>query len=185
MNQRWVLRTMVIAAVGLLGLGRAVAADNGLTVTDGVKVSLEYTFSIPDKSVVDSNVGQAPITFIQGAHEIVPGLEKALDGMKVGQKRRIEVSATDAYGPYNNKLRQTIEPDKLPKEVKVGDILQASDGRLVKVLEVTEKKIVLDLNHPLAGKALTFDVNILKIEPGDAGSSADSLTPFPPRFVTP
>ena len=143
MNQRWVLRTMVIAAVGLLGLGRAVAADNGLTVTDGVKVSLEYTLSIPDKSVVDSNV----------------------------------VSATDAYGPYNNKLRQTIEPDKLPKEVKVGDILQASDGRLVKVLEVTEKKIVLDLNHPLAGKALTFDVNILKIEPGDAGSSAESKTP--------
>ena len=114
---------------------------------------------------------------MQGAHEIVPGLEKALDGMKAGQKRRIDVSAQDAYGPYNNKLRQSIDKDKLPKDVKVGDILQASDNRLVKVLEVNDKKVLIDLNHPLAGKTLTFDVNILKVEKGDAADVPEKKNP--------
>ena len=154
-----------------------VYAQSDLAIADGMKVSLEYTLTLPDKSVADSNVGQAPITFMQGAHEIVPGLEKALDGMKAGQKRRIDVVAQDAYGPYNNKLRQTVDKDKLPKDVKVGDILQAADNRLVKVLEVNEKKVLIDLNHPLAGKTLTFDVNILKVEKGDASDAPESKTP--------
>ncbi len=152
-------------------------AQSDVAIADGTKVSLEYTLTLPDKSVADSNVGQAPITFLQGAHEIVPGLEKALDGMKAGQKRRIDVAAQDAYGPYNNKLRQTVDKEKLPKDVKVGDILQAADNRLVKVLEVNEKKVLIDLNHPLAGKTLTFDVNILNVEKGDASDAPESKTP--------
>lgn len=167
----------MMIAFGCQAFGEGVYAQNDLAITDGTKVSLEYILTLPDKSVADSNVGQAPITFVQGAHEIVPGLEKALDGMKAGQKRRIDVAAQDAYGPYNNKLRQTVEKEKLPKDVKVGDILQAADSRLVKVLEVDEKKVVIDLNHPLAGKTLTFDVNILKVEKGDAPDIPESKTP--------
>jgi FKBP-type peptidyl-prolyl cis-trans isomerase SlyD len=162
--------TSLVTILALLIMSETSSAENGATVTDGAKVSLEYTLTLPDKTVADSNVGQAPITFIQGAHEIVPGLEKALEGMKAGQKKRVEVAAVDAYGPYNNKLRQTVEKDKLPKDIKAGDILQASDGRLVKVLEIAEKNVVLDLNHPLAGKALTFDVNILNVEQAEASS---------------
>lgn len=173
---RNLLLSMMVAA-GCLGAGESAFAQGELVIADGMKVSLEYTLTLPDKSVADSNVGQEPITFVQGAHEIVPGLEKALDGMKAGQKRRIEVTAQDAYGPYNNKLRQSIEKEKLPKDVKVGDILQASDNRLVKVLEVNEKKVLIDLNHPLAGKALTFDVNILKVEKGDAADAPEKKTP--------
>ena len=154
-----------------------VHAQSDVAIADGMKVSLEYTLTLPDKSVADSNVGQAPITFLQGAHEIVPGLEKALDGMKAGQKRRIDVAAQDAYGPYNNKLRQSVDKDKLPKDVKVGDILQAADNRLVKVLEVNEKKVLIDLNHPLAGKTLTFDVNIIKVEKGNTSDVPESKTP--------
>ncbi|WHZ15669.1 MAG: FKBP-type peptidyl-prolyl cis-trans isomerase SlyD [Nitrospira sp.] len=167
----------MVVAVACQVFGEEAYAQSELAIADGMKVSLEYILTLPDKSVADSNVGQAPITFVQGAHEIVPGLEKALDGMKAGQKRRIDVAAQDAYGPYNNKLRQTVEKDKLPKDVKVGDILQAADGRLVKVLEVNDKKVVIDLNHPLAGKALTFDVNILKVERGDASDAPESKTP--------
>lgn len=167
----------VMAAAGCVAFGEGAFAQGDLVIADGMKVSLEYTLTLPDKSVADSNVGQEPITFVQGAHEIVPGLEKALDGMKAGQKRRIDVAAQDAYGPYNNKLRQSIEKEKLPKDVKVGDILQASDNRLVKVLEVNDKKVLIDLNHPLAGKMLTFDVNILKVEKGDAAAAPDKKTP--------
>jgi FKBP-type peptidyl-prolyl cis-trans isomerase SlyD len=163
--------------LALLPVSQALSAEHDMAVSDGAKVSLEYTLTLPDKTVADSNVGQAPITFIQGAHEIVPGLEKALEGMKAGQTKRVEVAAVDAYGPYNNKLRQTVEKDKLPKDIKVGDILQASDGRLVKVFEVNEKNAVLDLNHPLAGKALTFDVNVLKVEPGDSASRSEGKKP--------
>ena len=61
--------------------------------------------------------------------------------------------------------------------MKVGDILQAADNRLVKVLEVNEKKVLIDLNHPLAGKTLTFDVNIIKVEKGDAPEAPESKTP--------
>lgn len=173
---RNLLLRMIVAA-GCLTFGEGAFAQSDLAIADGMKVSLEYTLTLPDKSVADSNVGQEPITFVQGAHEIVPGLEKALDGMKAGQKRRIEVTAQDAYGPYNNKLRQSIDKDKLPKDVKVGDILQAADNRLVKVLEVNEKKVLIDLNHPLAGKTLTFDVNILKVEKGDATDAPEKKTP--------
>ena len=161
---------------GYLG-GDSAFAQGELAIADGMKVSLEYTLTLPDKTVADSNVGQAPITFLQGAHEIVPGLEKALDGMKAGQKRRIDVAAPDAYGPYNNKLRQSVDKDKLPKDVKVGDILQAADNRLVKVLEVNEKKVLIDLNHPLAGKTLTFDVTILSVEKGDGSDVSESKSP--------
>lgn len=163
--------------VGVSAFGEGAFAQNELAIADGMKVSLEYILTLPDKSVADSNVGQEPITFVQGAHEIVPGLEKSLDGMKAGQKRRIEVQAQDAYGPYNNKLKQSVDKDKLPKDVKVGDILQASDNRLVKVLEVNDKKVLIDLNHPLAGKTLTFDVTILKVEKGDAADATEKKAP--------
>ena len=177
MKQQWSRGVGAMIVLGLLGVSQVGHAQSDLVIADGVKVSLEYTLTLPDKSVADSNVGQAPITFIQGAHEIVPGLEKALEGMKAGQKKRVEVAAVDAYGPFNNKLRQTVDKDKLPKDIKAGDILQASDGRLVKVLTVNDKNVVLDLNHPLAGKALTFDVNIIRVEQGDAGAPAESKTP--------
>ncbi|GMV49943.1 MAG: hypothetical protein NBKEAIPA_02334 [Nitrospirae bacterium] len=173
---RNLLMAMMAAIVCQL-MGQGAYAESDLAIADGMKVSLEYTLTLPDKTVADSNVGQAPITFVQGAHEIVPGLEKALEGMKPGQKKRIDVAAQDAYGPYNNKLRQSVEKDKLPKDVKAGDILQAADGRLVKVLETDEKKALIDLNHPLAGKTLTFDVNIVKVEKGDPPAAKEPQTP--------
>lgn len=147
-----------------------------LAVADGLKVTLEYTLSLSDQSVVDSNVGQAPFTFTQGAHEIVPGLEKSLVGMKAGEKKRVEVPAPEGYGPYDKKARTTVELARLPQNLKVGDVLQGSDGRLVKVLELNEKTAVLDLNHPLAGKNLTFDVTVVNVE-----KPADDASAKPPK----
>lgn len=157
---------------GLLGVGSLVHAEGDLTVGEGLRITLEYTLTLSDQNVVDSNVGQDPFTFTQGAHEIVPGLEKSLVGMKAGEKKRVEVPAAEGYGPYDKKARTTVEITRLPQNLKVGDVLKGSDDRLVKVLEVNEKSAVLDLNHPLAGKNLTFDVTILKVEkPRPDGSS--------------
>lgn len=168
--QEWVC--LLASLMGLLGVGSLVYAESDLTVGEGLKITLEYTLTLSDQKVVDSNVGQDPFTFTQGAHEIVPGLEKSLVGMKAGEKKRVEVPAAEGYGPYDKKARTTVEITRLPLNLKVGDVLKGSDDRLVKVLEVNEKSAVLDLNHPLAGKNLTFDVTILKVEkPRPDGSS--------------
>lgn len=157
---------LVSAALVIAGnlLWTPVQAENSLPVADGLKVTIEYTLKLSDNSVADSNVGQAPFSYIQGAHEIVPGLENALVGMKAGQQKRIDVPAMEGYGAYNPKARQSVEKNKVPSDVKAGSILRSSDGRMVKVLEVTDKTVVLDLNHPLAGKNLVFEVKILNVE---------------------
>ncbi len=157
---------LVLAALVVAGSlpWTPVRAENGLQVADGLKVSIEYTLKLPDNSVADSNVGQAPFAYTQGAHEIVLGLENALVGMTVGQQKRIEVPATEGYGAYNPKLRQSVEKSKVPPDVKAGSLLRSSDGRMVKVLEVTDKTVLLDLNHSLAGKNLIFEVKILNVE---------------------
>jgi FKBP-type peptidyl-prolyl cis-trans isomerase SlyD len=178
MRFRWLAMMAIGSCFGMVVMQAPIASGQSrgqLAVADGLQVTLEYTLSLPDQSVVDSNVGQAPFTFTQGAHEIVPGLEKSLVGMKAGDKKRVEVSAPEGYGPYDKKARTTVELSRLPQNLKVGDVLQGSDGRLVKVLELNEKTAVLDLNHPLAGKNLTFDVTVLNVE----APASDSPSPSP------
>ncbi|MEW6247568.1 MAG: FKBP-type peptidyl-prolyl cis-trans isomerase [Nitrospirota bacterium] len=157
----------LVGVVGLLGVlpwGSCARAKDGLTVADGLVVTLEYTLTLPDQTVVDSNVGKDPLTFTQGAHQIVTGLEKALVGMKAGQSKRVEVSAVEGFGAYSMRARMEVEKSHVPADVKPGMWLQSADGRPVKVLEVKEETVVLDLNHPLAGKNLIFDVTVLKVE---------------------
>lgn len=166
---------VVAGVVGLL-IG-TVRAESDLQVADGTKVTIEYTLTLPDKTVADSNVGQAPFSYIQGAHQIVPGLEKALVGMTTGQKKRVEVPADQAYGAYDKNARLTVDKKKVPPEVKVGTLLRASDGRTVKVLEVSENEVVLDLNHPLAGKDLVLDIKVLKVEKHVPDSPAEKKRP--------
>ncbi len=146
--------------------------------TNGKQVSLEYTLTLEDKSKVDSNVGKDPLVVTLGDHQIIPGLEKQIVGMKVGDNKQIEVSPEEGYGPVDPQRRQEVEKTKVPEDArKVGAKLtgQAPDGRPVfaQVTEVKENTLVLDLNHPLAGKKLFFDVKMLKVE--DAPKKAEKL----------
>ena len=141
-------------------------------------MSLEYTLTLEDKSKVDSNVGKDPLVVTLGDHQIIPGLEKQIVGMKVGDNKQIEVSPEEGYGPVDPQRRQEVEKTKVPEDArKVGAKLtgQAPDGRPVfaQVTEVKENTLVLDLNHPLAGKKLFFDVKMLKVE--DAPKKAEKL----------
>jgi len=140
-----------------------------LTVSDGKSISMEYTLTLENKEVLDTNVGGEPLTFTQGSHQIIPGLETALDGMKPGESKQVKIAPEQGYGEINPQAIQEVPIDQIPPDArKVGVQLQGKDGqgRMVHptVTEVKEQVVVLDFNHPLAGKTLYFDVKILDVE---------------------
>jgi len=140
-----------------------------ITVSDGNTISMEYSLTLEDKKVLDTNVGGEPMNFTQGSHQIIPGLETALKGMKVGESKQVTVDPEQGYGPINPQAVQEVPIDQIPPDArKVGVRLQGKDdqGRMVHPLitEVKEQVVMLDFNHPLAGKKLFFDVKILDIK---------------------
>ena len=146
-------------------------SDNNMIVSPGNAVSLEYTLTLDDQSVLESNVGKEPLTYTQGAHEIVPGLETALEGMKKGERKHIAVAPADGYGPIDPQAIREVKKELIPAAAqKVGAQLQgqAADGSTAFpiVKEIKEGTVVLDFNHPLAGKTLHFDVTVLTITTG-------------------
>jgi len=146
----------------------AATQDAEATVSNGKEVSIEYTLRLDDQEVVESNAGGEPLVFVYGAGQIIPGLESALAGMRSGESRKVTVKPADAYGEARKEA--IIELDKLlipaDKELTVGSYLPIDAGGQtvnVKVVEIRENTVVLDGNHPLAGKTLHFDVSILDV----------------------
>lgn len=151
------------------------SADNGkedkkdMTISEGKTVSIEYTLTLEDKAVIDSNVGGKPLTYIQGKRQIIPGLEKELVGLKVGDSKDVTVTPEEGYGPILDDAFVEVRKDQLPEEAwKVGAQVQGQtpQGQVVRgrVLKINEDKATIDFNHPLAGKTLFFAVKILDIE---------------------
>ena len=196
----------VLTATGLLwalaapGWAEEKAAA-GMVIADGKQISLEFTLSLDDKTQVQSNIGQEPMVYVHGSQQIIPGLEKQLTGLKVGDTKHVEISAEDGYGPVDPARTQEVEKDKIPEEArKVGSKLtgRGPQGQpmYAEVKEVKDKTLVLDLNHPLAGKKLIFDVKVLKVEnapppgkkvempgatPGAAGAKPGAAPAAPPE----
>jgi len=143
-----------------------------MIVEKGKEISIEYTLRVEDDVMVDSNVDADPLIFIQGAQQMVPGLEDALEGMAIGETRECSVSAEKGFGERSETAFQEVEKRLVPEAAwKVGTHLQASDAdgdiMNVCVVEVKDETVVMDLNHPLAGKTLHFNVKVLDIkEPG-------------------
>jgi FKBP-type peptidyl-prolyl cis-trans isomerase SlyD len=147
--------------------------EGAIAVSDGKQVSLEYTLTLEDKSKIDSNVGKEPLVYTQGAHEIIPGLEKRVAGLKVGESKRIEVPPAEGYGAVDPARKQEVEKNRIPEDArKVGAKLtgQGPQGQPIfaQVTEVKDTTVVLDMNHPLAGKKLIFDIKVLKVEDAPA-----------------
>lgn len=157
--------------------GPAVAADP-TAVADGTDVSIEYTLKITgEDAVVDSNVGKEPLTYGHGKQQIVPGLEQAMTGLKVGDTKHVAIKAADAYGAYDDSRKVTVERSQVPADAKAGTTLVTGEGMPVKLVEVTDDKAVIDLNHPLAGKDLEFDVKVVKIAAAAAPEAAPAAAP--------
>lgn len=138
-------------------------------IKDGASVSIEYTLKLDDGSVADSNVGQEPLAYEQGKRQILPALEDELVGLAVGDQKNVTLSPEQGYGPVNPEAYQEVPLEVIPEDAReVGTQLVSTDGagnrRVVRVHEVREEAVVLDLNHPLAGQTLHFDIRVIGIE---------------------
>lgn len=137
------------------------------TVSKGKVISLEYTLKLEDNQVVDTNVGKDPLTYTQGANQIVPGVESAVEGMTVGQAKHVVVTPSDGYGDRNPDAFHEVPKEKVPKDIRVGMQLHGKDtaGRDVRpiVTEIKDDTVLLDFNHPLVGKTLIFDLKVVNI----------------------
>jgi len=143
--------------------------EETVVIENGSAVTIEYTLKLDDGTTVDSNVGGDPLTFTQGTGVILPALEEAILGAKVGDTKEVQLTAEQGYGAVNPDAFQEVPLEKLPEDARTaGTMLMAGapDGREhpVRVHEVKEETIILDFNHPLAGQALNFDIKILAVE---------------------
>lgn len=140
-------------------------------IQDGVAVAIEYVLTV-DGSVVDSSEGRGPLRYTQGRDEIIPGLERQLSGLHVGDRKDVTVAPEDGYGPVEQAAYVAVSKDQLQKDVtpELGMVLRGmgQDGRAfsARIREIGEENVTLDLNHPLAGKTLQFAVKIVEIAPG-------------------
>jgi FKBP-type peptidyl-prolyl cis-trans isomerase 2 len=153
----------------LLSLSASQAQEESLVIEDGRKVSIEYTLTLDDGSKADSNVGGEPLVYQQGAQQILPALEQELAGLEVNDTKEVSLPPERGYGLANPELRQEVDAELIPEEARTeGTTLvsqdQAGNRRIVRVDKVIEDRIVLDLNHPLAGETLHFEVKVLGIE---------------------
>ena len=131
-------------------------------------VSISFKGTLPDGSVFGQSDKDKPLEFMVGSHKMIPTLEKGLLGLKTGDKKKIAIKAADAYGEYDKAAIQTVEKTNFPKdlELKVGQSYQVRTPQgpiTVTISAITDTTVTVDFNHPLAGKDLTFDVEILKI----------------------
>jgi len=128
-------------------------------------ITFHYLLTNKSGKTIDFSLEGEPLTFLQGAGQIIPGLETALIDLKIGDKKNIVVPYLEAYGPYEQNLIYQVARNKLPSEqVKVEGMFQIGKEnslRVVTVLEVSEAQVTLDANHPLAGQDLNFEVEIM------------------------
>lgn len=142
-------------------------------------VTFHYKGTLDDGSVFDSSEGKEPLKFIYGVGQLIPGLENQMKGMKAGDKKTIKVKAEDAYGPYREDMVVPIPRKDFPANIKpeIGMQLMAQTmfGPVpVRIKDMNETSIFIDYNAPLAGKDLTFDIEIVEVR----DATAEELAPF-------
>ena len=138
-------------------------------IQNGSTVAFHYALTV-DGRVVNSSQGKQPLTYVQGMGQIIPGLEEQLQGLKRGDKRRIIVPPAKAYGHVDQDAYQNLPRKSFrnAKALKVGSIVNGEfGGKPVQatVLAINDGMVTLDLNHPLAGKTLQFDIEVVDVRP--------------------
>ena len=135
-------------------------------VKEGSKVKVHYTGKLEDGKVFDTTIDKEPIEVVLGEGTLIKGFENGLMGMKDGEKKTIDVEPKDAYGDYVEGRIQEVEKSKLPEDIKVGMVLQATSeagSMVILIKEIKEDTAIIDANHPLAGKKLIFDLEVVEV----------------------
>ena len=135
----------------------------------GDTIKVHYTGTLDDGTVFDSSVGRRPLEFTIGLGQMIPGFDKGVVGLNLSESKTITIPADQAYGPYRADLVQVVARDQFPQdsELELGQMLQASqpDGQIIRftITNVTDSDVTLDANHRLAGKNLTFEIQLVEI----------------------
>ncbi len=136
-------------------------------IKEGSKVAIEYTLTV-DGKVEDTSSGRGPLQYTQGAGQIIIGLEEALAGLKAGDKTAVDIPAAKAYGEVKPEAKKRIPKTAIQNidKLKIGDMVGASSGghtfRAI-ISAITDTEVELDFNHPLAGKQLHFEVEVVSV----------------------
>ncbi len=139
------------------------------TAKPGDTVQIHYTGTLDDGSQFDSSVGREPLEFTLGSGQVIPGFDSAVMGLSEGEGRTVRIEPEDAYGEVDDRLIQQIARNQLPGHIEVEKGLQLQAGRpgghpmIVTVVDFDDDTVTLDGNHELAGKALNFSVELVKI----------------------
>ncbi len=138
-------------------------------VKTGDTVAVHYTGKLADGSVFDTSVGREPLKLKLGERQVIPGFERAIIGMTTGETKTAQIPAAEAYGAHEPAMVVEFARDKIPPEidVKVGQELQvqttAGKSLPARVVDANDAAVTLDANHPLAGKDLAFDIELVEI----------------------
>ena len=137
-------------------------------IQSGDTVKVNYTGKFEDGSIFDTSMveGREPLTVTLGQGQLIPGFENGLIDMTIGETKTIEIEPKDAYGESIEGMLQEVEKSQLPEELEIGGMLQAQgpQGVLnVVIKEIKDTTVILDANHPLAGKKLVFDLEVVEV----------------------
>mgnify|MGYP000580738596 CR=1 FL=1 len=141
-----------------------------MVVNIGDRIKVQYTGKLDDGTVFDKTKIGEPLEFVVGSGQIIPGFEKAVVGMKLNEEKEITVKPEEAYGKRDETLVREFPKSSLPKDFKPKKgmmiRLQGQSGRPIPgtIVDVKKNSITIDLNHPLAGKNLTFDIKVVDIQ---------------------
>lgn len=139
-------------------------------VKENDTVKVHYTGKLEDGQIFDSSIEREPLEFTLGQGQLIPGFENGILDMSVNQKKTIHIPSAEAYGQVQDELFQEIPKKELPEDIKpeigMGLVSKTPDGREIQLVvsEVKPESIVVDANHPLAGKDLVFDIEVLEIK---------------------
>ncbi|MEJ5256741.1 MAG: peptidylprolyl isomerase [Fervidobacterium sp.] len=136
-------------------------------IKNGDKIKVHYTGMFEDGQVFDTSLNREPLEFVVGAGQVIQGFEEELIGLEIGDRKKFLIPFEKAYGPVREDLKFSVQRSMLPEDANVGDLLEVhqQDGGffVVRIEELNENVAILDANHPLAGKNLIFEVEIIEI----------------------
>ena len=141
-----------------------------MAAKSGDTVRVHYTGTLDDGTTFDSSEGRDPLEFTVGSGQVIPGFDAAVDGLEVGEAKKVTIPSKEAYGEHNPEAQQCVPKEAFEQEPEVGGVVElaAPDGRKLAavIAEIAEEQVTLDFNHPLAGKDLTFDIELVEVVEG-------------------